>query len=143
MFLYGLDVSSGGRISKNQAAMDVKHYFLDLRVDPNKKSISGTSTIQFILKEDTPILEIDLYKKLTVSGVSIGGTSLGFKHKGHKVLVENPGVELFVLHRLEIKYGGRPPIADRPPWDGGFTWERGENGDPWVGVSCQGNGAYI
>ena len=75
-------------MSKNQAAMDVKHYFLDLRVDPHKKSISGTSTIQFILKEDTPILEIDLYKKLTVSGVSIGGTSLDFKHKGHKVFVD-------------------------------------------------------
>ena len=60
MFLYGLDAFSGGPISKNQAAMDVKHYFLDLRVDPHKKSISGTSTIQFILKEDTPILEIDL-----------------------------------------------------------------------------------
>ena len=43
MFLYGLDVSSGGPISKNQAAMDVKHYFLDLRVDPHKKSISGTA----------------------------------------------------------------------------------------------------
>ena len=143
MFLYGLDVSSGGPISKNQAAMDVKHYFLDLRVDPHKKSISGTSTIQFILKEDIPTLEIDLYKKLTVSGVSIGGTNLDFKHKGHKVFVENPGVDLFVLHRLKIKYGGRPPIAKRPPWDGGFTWERGENGDPWVGVSCQGNGAYI
>ena len=143
VFLYGLDVRSGGPISKNQEAIDVKHYFLDLLVDPHKKSISGSSTIQFIINKDVPVLEIDLYKKLTVSGVSIDGTNLDFKHREHKVFVENPGIDLFSLHKLKIKYGGRPPIAKRPPWDGGFTWERSENGDPWVGVSCQGNGAYI
>tara|TARA_B100001093_G_scaffold512404_1_gene582187 strand:+ start:84 stop:1697 length:1614 start_codon:yes stop_codon:yes gene_type:complete len=143
VFLHGLDVSSGGPLSKSQASMDVKHYFLDLRVDPHKKSISGTSTIQFILKEDTPVLEIDLYKNFTISGVSIDGTSLDFKHQENKVFIENLGFELFVLHKLEIKYGGRPPVAKRPPWDGGFTWEKSQSGDPWVGVSCQGNGAYI
>ena len=80
MFLYGLDVHSGGPISKNQEAMDVKHYFLDLIVDPHKKFISGSSTIQFMLNKDVSVLEIDLYKKFTISGVSIDGTNLGFKH---------------------------------------------------------------
>ena len=120
MFLYSLDVRSGGPISKNQEAMDVKHYFLDLVVDPHKKSISGSSTIQFIINKDVPVLEIDLYKKLTVSGVSIDGTNLDFKHREHKVFVENPGIDLFSLHKLKIKYGGRPPIAKHPPWDGGL-----------------------
>ena len=100
MFLYGLDVRSGGPISKNQEAIDVKHYFLDLLVDPHKKSISGSSTIQFIINKDVPVLEIDLYKKLTVSGVSIDGTNLDFKHREHKVFVKNPGIDLFSLHKL-------------------------------------------
>ena len=51
-FLFGLDVYSGGVLSKNQAAMDVKHYDLDLIVDPYKKTISGTSTIKFVLLEN-------------------------------------------------------------------------------------------
>ena len=142
-FLHGLDVYSGGVLSKNQAAMDVKHYGLDLMVDPYKKTISGTSTIKFVLLENVPFLEIDLFKKFTVSGVSVDGTSLDFKHQNHKIIIQNPGLGLFGLHSLKIKYGGRPPVAKRPPWDGGFTWEKSKDGAPWVGVSCQGNGAYI
>ena len=53
-FLHGLDVYSGGVLSKNQAAMDVKHYGLDLMVDPYKKTISGTSTIKLITAVSLP-----------------------------------------------------------------------------------------
>lgn len=141
--VYSLDIYSGGPLSESQRSMDVKHYDLDLVVDPYKKSISGKSTIQFVLLENVSVLEIDLYKKLTVSGVFLDGMSLSFKHQNHKIFIQNPGFSLFELHSLEIKYGGAPPIAKRPPWDGGFTWKKSESGDPWVGVSCQGNGAYI
>ena len=142
-FLYGLDAKSGGPLTMNQKAMDVKHYSLKLRIDPHTKSISGTVSILFSLKNNVRFFEIDLYKTFTVSGVSVNGTSLGFERKDHKIHIKNPGVDLLDLHQLEIKYGGRPPVAKRPPWDGGFTWERSESGDHWVGVSCQGNGAYI
>ena len=70
--------------------MDVKHYGLDLMVDPYKKTISGTSTIKFVLLENVPFLEIDLFKKFTVSGVSVDGTSLDFKHQNHKIIIQNP-----------------------------------------------------
>ena len=142
-FLYGAGVRSGGLLSKYQKAMDVKHYSLNLRVDPHTKSISGATSILFLLKNKVRFLEIDLHNTFVVSGVLINGTSLGFERKDHKIIIDNPGIDLAVLHSLDIKYGGRPPVAKRPPWDGGFTWEKSESGDPWVGVSCQANGAYI
>jgi len=40
-----------------------------------------------------------------------------------------------------VLYGGYPKEAKNPPWDGGFSWEKDFNGNPWVGVSCQGLGA--
>ena len=44
--------------------------------------------------------------------------------KDHKIHIKNPGVDLLDLHQLEIKYGGRPPVAKRPPWDGGYLGEK-------------------
>jgi len=37
-FSYGLDVTSGGVLSENQAAFDVRHYDIRLKVDPELKN---------------------------------------------------------------------------------------------------------
>ena len=115
VFLYGLDVRSGGAISKNQEAMDVKHYLIDIRVDPYKETISGEVVIKFELLRKTNIVEIDLLDKYTVSSTIIDGTSLAFTHEKNKLLIENPGIVLFVDHELLIRYGGKPPAAKNPP----------------------------
>ena len=58
--LFGLDVESGGRLSTEQAAIDVKHYRIDIRVDPYKKTIIGKVDIAFQLLENTDQLTFDL-----------------------------------------------------------------------------------
>jgi len=140
---FSIEAYSGGRLSKYQAAMDVQHYDLNIKVDPYREIITGVVNITFNLLKSCDYLEIDLLKTFAVSGVSINGISLGFEHKEHKVYIKNPGLTLLNDHILEIKYGGSPPVAKRPPWDGGFTWDTSDDGMPWVGVSCQSNGAYI
>ena len=140
---FSLDVYSGGKLSKNQAAIDVTHYDLRLKVDPYKKTIAGTVQITFMLIAKTDEIEIDLLDQFHVSGTAINGMNLSFKHEGHKILIDNPELELFKSHSLDIKYSGKPPVAKKPPWDGGFTWEKSKDGHPWIAVSCQTNGAYI
>lgn len=44
---------------------------------------------------------------------------------------------------IKIKYGGKPQEAVNPPWDGGMVWRSDANGNPWLGVSCQGQGASL
>jgi len=136
-------LSSGGALSKNQSLMDVIHYSLDITVDPYREIIKGVVEITFRLFNNPEYLEIDLLDTYDISGIFVGGMSLGFKRIKHKIYINNPGLDLSKNHILEIRYGGKPPVAKRPPWDGGFTWETGEDGRPWVGVSCQANGAYI
>ena len=138
-----MEVYSGGKLSPNQAAMDVTHYDLRLKVDPYKKTIGGIVNITFVLINKTDMIEIDLLDQFNVSGTSINGMNLSFVHKGHKIFIHNPDLGIFKTHILEIKYSGQPPIAKRPPWDGGFSWEKSKDGHPWISVSCQANGAYI
>ena len=142
-FGFSLDVHSGGKLSKNQAAMDVTHYDIRLKIDPYKQMISGKLLTSFMMINKAEKIEIDLLDRYRVSGVAINGMNLSYIHDGHKILIENPGLELFKNHSLEIKYSGKPPIAKNPPWDGGFIWETSQNGYSWIAVSCQANGAYI
>jgi len=148
IFLFHLSIglaslSSGGPLSANQKAMDVSHYTLDIKVDPYKETIGGSVKINFKLLQQVNPIELDLKDGFVVSGALIDGMSLSYKHQNNKIYIENPGIDLFSEHVVEIKYGGKPPEALNPPWEGGFTWERSKDGSPWVGVSCQANGAHI
>ena len=129
-------------LSEYQSAIDIKHYYLDLRVDPYKKTLSGIAKIKFNLLRDVPYIELDLLNSYHVSGATINGTSLTFHHEKNKLFIRNQGVHLFKDNRITIKYGGRPPTAKNPPWDGGVTWSKDSYGRHWVGVSCQINGAH-
>src|SRR5690606_30620900 len=42
-----------------------------------------------------------------------------------------------------VFYDGHPVTASNPPWEGGFVWSKDHNGDHWVGVACQGDGASL
>ena len=44
---------------------------------------------------------------------------------------------------LTVSYGGRPRVAPRAPWNGGFQWNRTPSGAPWIATTCQGEGADI
>jgi hypothetical protein len=47
------------------------------------------------------------------------------------------------VSNLVIYYHGKPRIAQKAPWDGGFVYSRDKSGNPWVGVACQGFGASV
>tara|TARA_Y100001968_G_scaffold317406_1_gene346371 strand:- start:504 stop:2120 length:1617 start_codon:yes stop_codon:yes gene_type:complete len=134
---------SGGILSLEQGSIDVGHYTLDIKIDPYKKVISGSVDIEFQLLKKTNKIVIDLINDYSLSGAIINGMSLAYIHKENKIFIDNPGLELFKKNLLSIKYGGRPPVAENPPWDGGFTWSKSKDGKDWVGVSCQTNGANI
>ena len=141
--IFSLDVESGGKLSTEQLAIDVKHYGINIRVDPYKKTIMGKVDIKFELLEKTNNIVFDLLDRYVVSGAAINGMPLSFRKRNNKIYVDNPGLEVFMDHTLTIKYGGRPPEAINPPWDGGITWSEDKKGNHWVSVSCQTNGAHV
>lgn len=135
--------SSGGELSKDQNSFDVTFYDIDIKIDPNKKILSGEVIISLILYQQVKKIELDLINKYSVSGVSINETSLAFSHKNNKIFVENPGIDLFKEHFVKVKYVGKPPVSKNAPWEGGIVWDKDENGNHWVGISCQSSGAHI
>jgi aminopeptidase N len=47
------------------------------------------------------------------------------------------------INSLILSYGGKPHVSRRPPWEGGITWKIDKNGLPFIGSSCQGDGASL
>ena len=140
---------SGGPLMPEQAAYDVTFYDLDLTVDPSDSSIGGTVTVYAAIIHPIEWFVLDLDTVFTVTVIA-GGTAGGsdhplrFDHRGPKIWISlgqtyQPGESV----KVQVKYHGKPRIAARPPWVGGFTWARTPSGDPWISLSCQNDGADL
>ena len=114
-FSYGLDMTSGGVLSENQAAFDVRHYDIRLKVDPELKMISGYVDITFNVLSDMDVLEIDLVNDFNVSVTEIDGLSYPFQHKNNKLFIDASNLSKERLSTARIVYKGKPPIAEKPP----------------------------
>src|SRR5258708_2525081 len=74
----GQNLRSGGRLIPEQAIMDIRHYTIALRVDPEKQSIDGYCEIQLQLLTRAPELFFDLWKGMRVSQVWVDGKKESF-----------------------------------------------------------------
>ena len=137
--------SSGGELSPEQAAYDVLHYDLAIRVDPEQRTIAGTLTLRARIVETTPAIVLDLDGRLKVESVTSGEEPLAFDHAEGRIRIASP--ELFEEAgrelELTVAYGGTPREAPNPPWSGGFTWSETKAGQPWIATSCQHEGADL
>src|SRR6187401_2268172 len=69
-----------GEYGRYRANNDLVYYDLDLRVDPDKKWISGKNTIRFkMLKDDTRI-QLDLFANYTIDRIVKDKTELKYTH---------------------------------------------------------------
>lgn len=135
---------SGGELSQEQASYDVTYYNLDLRVDPADSTIAGSVVANARIVQPTQWFVLDLDPRLEVRGVAESGVPLPYRRDEGKLWIDllitrQAGDEVSV----RVQYGGEPRIAPNPPWDGGFTWARTSNGQPWVATSCQTIGADV
>jgi len=141
--LAGSTSALDGELGPLQAAYDVQHYDLDLTVDPGRKTIDGSLTVHAHLLAPLTRFELDLDNRLSVREVRSGDLKLPHSHGEGKLLIDIEPLGDVDQVRLTVEYGGRPRVAPRPPWDGGFTWSKTAAGDPWIATSCQGEGADL
>jgi aminopeptidase N len=67
-----------GEYGRYRANNDLLSYHLDIRVDPEKKHLSGRNVVRFrMLKDDTRI-QLDLYADLTVERILHSGRELKY-----------------------------------------------------------------
>jgi aminopeptidase N len=84
----------------------------------------------------------DFWHGLTVTKVAVNGKAKTFQHgEDDLIRIEQPMQAGKV--KVKIEYNGKPGISERAPWTGGFQWEKDSKGNPWVAITCQGEGGKI
>ena len=132
-----------GDLLPERTCYDVKHYLINMDIDVDKKYIKGFVDISASAEENFTSLQFDLARKMKLNGVYYLDQTLKTTRKKDAVFVEFPNVNKGDNFTFRIDYEGRPLEAKRPPWDGGFVWEKDKKGRPYVSVACEGDGAGL
>jgi aminopeptidase N len=127
-----------------RAWWDLKNYDLSVSIDPSKKHIFGVNKITYVVLKESKTMQIDLQSPMKIKKVTQNGHSLKFNEKGNAHLIELKMKQVLNdTNSIEIQFEGQPLISKNPPWSGGFTWDKDENGKDFIATSCQGIGASI
>ncbi len=133
-----------GSITPERQWWDLLKYELSVTVNPENQSIKGANLVRYKVLKSHDVLQIDLQQPLTIDRVSQDGATLEIKHEGnaHFIKLKKQQVE-GQINTVAIEFSGKPHVAKNAPWDGGFTWNKDANGNPFIATSCQGIGASL
>ena len=135
-----------GSNGPGRAWWDVTYYDLAVRIAPADSSIAGSNAITYRVTAEPHDagMQIDLQAPLEIDSVTLGGRRLTVRSDGNAHFVATPAAQRpGEVHTVTVHYHGRPVIATRPPWDGGFIWAQNADGDAWVATANQGLGASV
>ena len=139
---FGRADSLRGYLFPERSCYDVTYYHLSLNINPDKKFIKGFNEIHFTATDNFSIIQIDLFENMKINRIEFQKENLDFHRDYNAVFINfNKEIKKGDKHFIKVFYEGKPRIAVRPPWDGGFSWDKDKNGNHWIGVSCQGLGA--
>jgi aminopeptidase N len=115
-----------------------------VKVDPADSSIAGYNAISYRVLQPGREMQIDLMEPLEVDSIVSTSGALPFRRDGNAFFATfaEPR-EAGAIETVRVYYHGRPQIAKRPPWQGGFTWTTDSLGRPWVVTTDQGMGASV
>ena len=132
-----------GALTDLRTCYDINYYHLDVKIDIDNKSVSGSNEFVFTATKDFEDLQFDLFDNLKVEKVVYKGKNLPFKREFAAVFVKFPKIKKGSKDRFTVFYSGNPRVAKNAPWDGGFIFKKDKSGNPFVSVACQGLGASV
>ena len=132
-----------GSITPERAWWKLRYYHLEVAVDPGDSSLSGVNHIRYEVLDAPREMQIDLQAPMRIDRVAQAGKDLKFRQDGHAWFVEMPQLRSGEIHEVAVHFSGRPTVAARPPWDGGVSWDKDEDGNDWIVTTCQGDGASL
>lgn len=133
-----------GEMTPLRSGFDVHYYDFSLDVDHENQSLAGTVEIHAIAQRNLDTLQIDLHPNFEILSLTdkTTGKDLIFTRRERAVFVQTSRKKADNF-ALVVQYAGKPPVAKKAPWKGGFVWEKDDNGNPWDGVACESDGASI
>jgi aminopeptidase N len=140
-------LGSGAPRSEAQQALDFDKADLKLRIEPATQSITGDVTLSFGTRAPVSSIELDLDRNLPIDAIAVDGQPLpasSWRNPEGKLTIDlpqtlQPGKQVAV----RVQYHGRPHVAKKAPWDGGFVWSTTPDGQPWVASAVQGEGCDL
>ena len=123
---------------------DAAFYDLAVKVNPADSSIAGRNTITYRVLSPAREMQIDLQQPLVVDSIVQDGTELSARREGNVLFVRLLSPQrVGTRRRISVYYHGKPTVALRAPWDGGFVWARDSLGNSWIATANEGLGASV
>lgn len=133
-----------GMLTPLRTCYDINYYHLDVKIDLDEQSVSGSNKFEFTATEDFKKLQFDLFANLKIDKIIYKNTELPYSREFGAVFVNFPKtIKKGTKDSFTVFYHGNPTIARNPPWDGGFIFKKDKSGNPFVSVACQGLGASV
>lgn len=133
-----------GGLRFERSCFDVLRYDLNIKINPDEKSIVGFNDITFKVVEPTSKIQIDLFENMQVDSLIFNSKKLNYKREFNAVFIDFPNnLNKNATEKIRFYYSGNPKIAKRAPWDGGFVFKKDRYNKHFVGVAVQGTGASL
>ena len=133
-----------GSITPEREWWDLTYYHLDIKVDPETRTISGSNTVQYKVLKSASTMQIDLQEPMAITKVEQDGKELVFSREGNVFYITLLAAQTAgSINEIIVHYEGKPVVSKQPPWDGGLTWSKDENGNHFIATACQGDGASM
>lgn len=136
-------MSSGGKLHPLQAIMNIRHYTIALEVDPQQQKLNGFTEVDLLLSQPSDTILLDLVNLFTIAKITVNNVAASFTHRDNRIYITRSGGFTQGKQLVKVMYAGSPAVAARPPWQGGFTWGKDGQGNPWVVINCQFEGGKI
>jgi aminopeptidase N len=130
-----------GSYGPYRANNDLLSYDLNVRVDPEKKFISGKNTIRSRMLKDDVRIQLDLFADLAVDKILLGSIPLKYEREFNAVFVDFPEtLRKNSVYTIDFYYSGYPKETGR---FGGIAFKKDSSGHDWIYTACQELGASL
>ena len=130
-----------GAYGPYRANNDLLYYHLNVRLDPEQKSVSGTNTVRFRMLQDASRIQLDLQEPLQIDKILLDTTPLKYERDSSAVFIDFPQtLRAGKVYSIDVHYSGKPVSTGR---FGGITFGKDPAGRPWIYTACEGIGASI
>ena len=101
-----------GSITNERSWWDLTYYHLDIKVEPEKKYISGSNTVGYKVLESKKLMQIDLQEPMIINSVTSKGKKLKFFREGNAYFIKmNKKQKVGEVNYITINYQGNPKTA--------------------------------
>jgi aminopeptidase N len=130
-----------GAYGPYRANNDLLFYHLDVRVDPEAKSIAGTNTVRFRMLADGQRIQLELTPQLNIDSIKLGEKTLQYTREERTVWIDFPEtLHKGQVYEIAFAYSGKPVTQGR---FGCFSFDKDKEGKPWVTTACEGEGPSV